>query len=41
MVSHFDYKHRCIVDKNIPIAFILAGRWQDGVESLGIERTSC
>ena len=37
MVSHFDYKHRCLVEKNVPIAFILPSRWQDGAESLGIE----
>ena len=41
MVSHFDYKHRCLVEKNVPIALILPSRWQDGAESLGIERTSC
>ena len=41
MVGHFDYKHRCLVEKNVPIAFILPSRWQYGAESLGIERTSC
>ena len=41
MVSHFNYKHRCLVEKNAPIALILPSRWQDGAESLGIERTSC
>ena len=41
IVSHFDYKHRCLVEKNVPIALILPSRWQDGAESLGIERTSC
>ena len=30
--------HRCLVEKNVPIAFILPSRWQDGAESLGIER---
>ena len=41
MVSHFDYKHRCHVEKNVPIALILPSRWQNGTESQGIERTSC
>ena len=40
MVSHFDTKQRCFVEKNAPIAFILP-RWWDGAESLGIKRTSC
>ena len=26
------------MEKNVPIAFILPSRWQDGAESLGIER---
>ena len=38
MVGHFDCKHSCIVEKNVPIAFILPSRWQDGAESLVIER---
>ena len=29
------------MEKNVPIAFILYSRWQDGAESLGIETTSC
>ena len=33
--------HRCHIKKNVPIAFILPSRWQDGAESLGIETTSC
>ena len=37
MADH-DGNHRCLVEKNVPIAFILPGRWQDGAESLGIER---
>ena len=37
MVGHFDCKHRCLSEKNIPIAFILPSRWQDGVESVVIE----
>ena len=41
MVCHFDYKHMCLIEKNVPIALILPSRWQDGAESLGIERTSC
>ena len=41
IVSHFDYKHRCLVGKNVPIVLILPSRWQDGAGSLGIERTSC
>ena len=41
MISHFDNKHRCLVERNVLITFILPSRWQYGVESLGIERTSC
>ena len=41
MVGHFDYKHRCTVEKNVPIALILPSRWQDGAESLGMEHISC
>ena len=41
MVGHFDYKNRFLVVKNVPIALILPNRWQDGAESLGMERTSC
>ena len=41
MVSHFDYEHRCLVEKNDPIALILPSRWYDGAESPAIERTSC
>ena len=41
MASHFDYKHRCITEKNVPIALILPSGWQDGAESLGIKHTSC
>ena len=41
MVGHFDYKHRCLVEKNVPIVFILPSRWQDGAESLGMDCTSC
>ena len=41
MVGHFDCKHSCLVEKNVPIAFILpSSRWQDGAKSLGIETTS-
>ena len=32
-----DGNHRCLVEKNVPIPFILPSRWQDGAESLGIK----
>ena len=32
-----DGNHRCLVEKNFPIAFILPSRWWDGAESLVIE----
>ena len=41
MVSQFGYKHRCLVEKYVPIALILLSRWEDGAEGLGIEGTSC
>ena len=41
MIGHFHYKHRCLVEKNVPIAVILPSRWWDGAESLGIEYTNC
>ena len=41
MVSQFSYKHRCLVEKYVPIALILLSRWEDGAESLGIKRTNC
>ena len=41
MVSYFDCQQLCLMEKNVPIAFILSSRWQDGAESLGIECTSC
>ena len=41
MVSHFDHKRRCLIEKNVPIVLILPIRWQYGAESLGIEHTSC
>ena len=41
MGSQFDYKHRCLIEKNVPMALILPSRWKDGAESLGIECTSC
>ena len=39
MVEMADHggNHRCFVEKNVPIAFILPSRWQDSAESLGIE----
>ena len=40
MADH-DGNHRCLVQKNVPIAFILPSRWQDSAESLGMETTSC
>ena len=36
MANH-DGNHRCLAEKNVPIALILPSRWQDGAESLGIE----
>ena len=36
-----DRNHRCLIEKNVPIVFILPSRWQDGAESLGLEHTSC
>ena len=41
MVGHFDYKHRCLVHKDVPISFILPSGWKDGAESLGMEHASC
>ena len=40
MTDH-DWNHRCLIEKNVPIAVILPNRWQDGAESLVIEYTSC
>ena len=40
MADH-DGNHRCLIEKNVPIALILPSRWQDGAESLGMETTSC
>ena len=40
MANHFG-NHRCLVEKNVFIAFILTSRWRDGAESLGIETTCC
>ena len=37
MVGHFDFKHRCLVEKNVLIALIIPSRWRDDAESLGIE----
>ena len=36
MADH-DGNHRCLIEKNVPIALILPSRWWDGAESLGIE----
>ena len=38
MVGHFDYKHRCLAEKNVPKALILPSRWHDGAESLGMTK---
>ena len=32
------HKQRCLIEKNVPIEFILPSRWQDGAEGLRIER---
>ena len=32
MVGHFNYKHRCLIEKNVPIAVILPSRWWDGAD---------
>ena len=37
-VGHFDCKQSSLAEKNIPIAFILPSGWQDGAESLELER---
>ena len=39
MAKHYG-NHRCHIEKNVLIAFILPIRWQDGAESLWIETTS-
>ena len=41
MVSHFDCKHSFLAQKNVPIVFILPGRWQYGADTLGIDTTNC
>ena len=41
MVSHFDYEHRCLIEKNVSIALILPSRWQDGAETLGFILSNC
>ena len=38
MADH-DGNHRCLIERNVPIALILSSRWQDGAESLGMETT--
>ena len=37
----FDYKHRCLIEENVPRELILPSRWQYSAESLGMETTSC
>ena len=39
--GHLDSKHRCHIEKNVPIGFVLPSRWQNGAESLGIKITIC
>ena len=41
IIDNHDGKHKCLVEKNVPIALILPTRWRGGAESLGMERTSC
>ena len=41
MVGHFDSKHSCLIQKNVPIEFILLSKCQDGADSLQILTTSC
>ena len=36
MVDH-DGNHRCLIEKNVPIALTLLSRWWDGAEIIGIE----
>ena len=40
MADH-DGNHRCLAEKNVPVDLILPSRWQDGIESIGMETTSC
>ena len=40
MVGHFDYKHKYLVEKNVPKVLIFPNRWQDGAESPGMETMS-
>ena len=40
-INDHDGNHRCVVEKKVPIAFIMPSRWQDGAESSGMETTSC
>ena len=40
-MADYDGNHRCLIEKNVPIVFILPSRWQDSVESLEMETTSC
>ena len=36
MADH-DGNHRCLVEKNVPIALMASSRWRYGAKSLGIE----
>ena len=40
MADH-DGNHKCLAEKNVPVVLILPSKLQDGVESLGMETTSC
>ena len=40
MADH-DGNRRCLIEKNVSIVLILPSRWQDGGESIWMERTSC
>ena len=40
-LADHDGNHRCLLEKNVPVAFILPSRWHDGAKSLGMETASC
>ena len=40
MDDHYG-NNKCNVEKNVPVAFILTRRWQDGAEILGTETWRC
>ena len=41
MVGHFDYKHRCLVEMNVHIVFIVPRKWQNGAESKDGDHKQC